>query len=319
MALNCYSEFSAPVLNLVHRGKVRDSYSIDSQRRLIAVTDRISAFDFVLNSRIPMKGSVLNGLSNFWFSKTGHIIGNHYLEQIDPNLTIVRQAVPVKLEMVVRGYLCGSMLRYYNQGKRVFSGISVPDGLTKHFRFEEPIVTPTTKAENDVEISPDEIVAQGILSKEVYEKLEATALSLYKFGRDYLWQRGVILVDTKYEFGFIDGELILIDEIHTPDSSRFWRRADYEKDPERAEQIDKEFLRQWLLANKKNGEIVKDLPGKIIKEVTERYLDIFSLVTGSPPQGAVEEDVPQRIKKNLIKAGLLQENDTFLIDKDLKA
>ncbi|MBI2416816.1 MAG: phosphoribosylaminoimidazolesuccinocarboxamide synthase [Ignavibacteriales bacterium] len=311
--MNYFTSFTTPQIKKIHAGKVRDSFSLDAGRRMIVVTDRISAFDRVLKSPIPMKGAVLNGIANFWFHKTEHIIENHLLEEIDANITIVKQVTPVKIEMIVRGYLTGSMWRYYSKGKREFSGISVPDGLTKNQKFPEPILTPTTKEDSDREITPDDIIAQGLASKEVYETIARTALALYKFGSEYLYGKGIILVDTKYEFGLLNGKVVLIDEIHTPDSSRFWRVEDYKANPDTAEQIDKEFVRQWLISNEKNGEYPQVLPGGIITETTKRYADIYRMVTGEELPVALNENVKARIYHNLVKAGLIKPGYVALV------
>lgn len=312
---NTLTKLSSPELRLIHSGKVRDSYALDNGQRMIFVSDRISAFDRVLATPVPMKGAVLNKITNFWFTKTNRIIANHFIREIDPNLTIVKEVFPIRVEMVVRGYLSGSMWRYYQNGKRSLSGVNVPDGMTKNQKFAEPILTPTTKEDSDREITPAEIVASGLVSEANFEKMRAAALALFNFGTELLAQKGIILVDTKYEFGLDGDEVILIDEIHTPDASRFWRASDYELHPETAEQIDKEFVRLWLIENKiekpagespdgKSGKKVFDyptsLPGNIIKETTRRYLEIHSLITGSTLDEALSNNIEERVTNNLI-------------------
>jgi fusion protein PurCD len=303
--------FATPQLQLLHRGKVRDSYRIDDSTRLIVVSDRLSAFDSVLDTAVPHKGAVLNGLANFWFEKTAHIIPNHVKAMIDANAMLVKEAQPIKVEMVVRNYLTGSMLRGYQSGQRTFSGVTVPDGLTKHQQFPTPIVTPTTKEESDREITPENLVSEGWVSQELYDKMAEKALELFKVGSDLLASQGIILVDTKYEFGLLSGELILIDEIHTPDSSRFWNAADYAKNPEGAEQMDKEYIRQWLIANKKDGAYPRALIPEVTQEAVNRYLDIYQRIVGQPLATADETatggNVANRLVSNLVKAGLMKD------------
>ena len=311
--MSCFRSFTTPQIKLIHKGKVRDSYSLNSNERMIAVTDRVSAFDMVLNTPIPKKGAVLNGIANFWFNKTSSIIENHLIKEIDPNISIVKEVTPVKIEMIVRGYLTGSMWRYYQQGKRNFSGVSVGEGFTKNMKFDKPILTPTTKEDSDREITKEEIIATGLASKELYESIAEVALKLYDFGAKYLHKKGIILVDTKYEFGLLNNKLILIDEIHTPDSSRFWRVSDYQSNPETAEQIDKEFLRQWLIENKTDGQYRKDLPQVIVDETSKRYLEIYELITGHPLQVNAEEEVNARIYRNLVRHSIIKEGFVTLI------
>jgi phosphoribosylaminoimidazole-succinocarboxamide synthase len=308
-----FTNISSPQLNKIHTGKVRDSFRISNTERMIVVTDRISAFDNVLKTPIQYKGAVLNGIANFWFDKTSNIIENHFIRQIDPNITLVRELVPIRVEMVVRGYLTGSMWRYYQEGKRKFSGITVSDGLQKNQKFIEPILTPTTKEDVDREISPEEIISSGLCKKEVYHQIADTALALYNFGAQYLLERGIILVDTKYEFGLLDGKVILMDEIHTPDSSRFWRKVDYEKNPGTAEQIDKEFVRQWLIKNKINGEYPTSLPEDVAAETGKRYLEIFRLVTGSKLVVEADENVTQRMYQNLLKQNIIKDGYVAIV------
>jgi len=278
--MNTIYYFNSPQLKKIHAGKVRDSIRIDDKSRMIVVTDRISAFNKNLINAIPHKGGVLNSLTNFWFAKTKHIIDNHLLEQIDENISIVKEADPIRVEMIVRGYLTGSMWRGYQAGQREFSGVKVPDGLTKNQKFPEPLLTPTTKDKDDTEITEAEIIHRGLVDKDTYQQMKQKALALFDFGSKFLAERGIILVDTKYEFGLIDGKLILIDEIHTPDSSRFWDKSDYEKDPEKAEQIDKEFVRQWMLHNKIDGKVPDALPDDVIAETSKRYKEIYKIITG---------------------------------------
>jgi len=304
--MNCFSGFSSPQLMRTHKGKVRDSYSLGFGQRLIVVTDRISAFDSVLDSLIPAKGAVLNKITNFWFNETKGIIQNHFIKEIDPDISLVHEVIPIKVEMVIRGYLTGSMWRYYCEGKRNFSGVQVPDGLTKNQKFSEPILTPTTKEDSDREITPAEIVASGLTDEQMLQQMMDAARALYKYGSEYLEKKGIILVDTKYEFGIKDGKLMLIDEIHTPDSSRFWEAENYSASPEEAEQIDKEFVRQWLIANKKDGKYPTCLPNEVIVETTKRYIEIFEAVTGEKWAVDLFADVSNRVYANLVRYNLLK-------------
>jgi phosphoribosylaminoimidazole-succinocarboxamide synthase len=304
--INTLEKFESPQLKKIHAGKVRDSIRINEKRRMIVVTDRISAFNKNLkNSAIPSKGGVLNTLTNFWFDQTENIIKNHKIEQIDDNITLVREADPIRVEMIVRAYLTGSMWRGYQSGQREFSGVKVDDGLTYNAKFKSPILTPTTKDDFDTEITEKEIVRLGLVSEETYQKMKDAALKLFAFGSDYLSQRGIILVDTKYEFGICEGELILIDEIHTPDSSRFWNKSDYEKAPEKAEQIDKEFVRQWMLNNKIKGQVPDILPKEIIDETSKRYKDIFKIITGEEYHQS-DEYIKTRMYRQLVSKGIIK-------------
>lgn len=307
MRMNCLLNFATPQIRKIHSGKVRDSLRIDDQTRMIVVTDRLSAFDSVLKTPIPQKGAVLNGLSTFWFEQTKTMLPNHFITQIDPNITLVKEATPIRVEMVVRGYLTGSMWRGYQQGKREFSGVVVPDGMTKNQRFPQPIVTPTTKEKSDRELSPAELVKEGFVERALYDQMESIAQKLFAFGSQLLAEKGIILVDTKYEFGVRDGQLILIDEIHTPDSSRFWRAADYAQTPDAAEQIDKEYVRQWLIAHKQNGQYPDTLPHEVVLETTRRYLEIYRMITGKELAVNTDEPIKARMCRNLVTAGLMKD------------
>ncbi|TGE14754.1 phosphoribosylaminoimidazolesuccinocarboxamide synthase [Hymenobacter elongatus] len=303
--MNTLNHFATPQLELLHRGKVRDSYRAPSGERLIVVTDRLSAFDSVLETPIAHKGAVLNGLAAFWFDKTQHIIPNHVIELLDPNVTLAKEAEPIRVEMIVRNYITGSMLRGYQKGQRTFSGVSVPDGLTKHQQFPAPIVTPTTKEDSDREITPENLVREGWVAAELYEQMRVKSLELFNFASAWMAERGIILVDTKYEFGLLNGELILIDEIHTPDSSRFWSAEHYARNPETAEQMDKEYVRQWLIQNKQDGQYPRALTPEVAQEASRRYLDIFERITGAPlPTGG---DVRARLVGNLVRAGIMKD------------
>ncbi len=311
--MNCLGNFYTPQMKVIHRGKVRDSVRIDEKTRMIVVSDRISSFDSVLNNFIPQKGAVLTGITNFWFEKTKHIIDNHYIKMIDPNISIVKEAQPIKIEVIVRGYLTGSMWRGYKNGKRDFSGVIAPDGLKQNDKFPTPLVTPTTKEDSDRPITPENIVKEGWTTQELYEKMEKISLELFEFGTKYLEELGIILVDTKYEFGLLDGELILIDEMHTPDSSRFWSLEDYKKDSTQVDSIDKEYVRQWLLKNKVDGKLPEVLADEVIEETNRRYLDIHQRITGEKLNYDFNEDIYDRVKRNLIAEGLIKDGYVIII------
>lgn len=299
-----------PQLTTIHRGKVRDSLRVDDATRLLVVSDRLSAFDRVLDTPIPMKGEVLSRLSNWWFGKTVDIVPNHVLWVVDPIGTLVKEVEPIRIEMIVRGYLTGSMGRAYDAGVRTFCGVDVPDGLKPNQRFPQPLVTPTTKEKNDREISPAEIVSEGWTTAERYGQMKDAALRLFGRGSRILAENGLILVDTKYEFGLLGGELVLIDEIHTPDSSRMWDQAAYEQDPLKIEAHDKEYVRAWLRANRRDGEYPTALPDDVVRETTRRYVDIYERVTGEKLEVSTE-DPRVRLARHLHAAGLIR--DGFVV------
>ena len=301
-----------PQLQTLHRGKVRDSLRVDAGSRLLVVSDRLSAFDRVLETAIPMKGEVLSRLSNWWFEKTADLIPNHVLRVVDPVATLVREVVPIRIEMVVRGYLTGSMLRAYDSGVRTFCGVDLPEGLKANQRFPQPLVTPTTKEKNDREISPAEIAAEGWTTAERYARMRDVALRLFERGTRLLAEKGLILVDTKYEFGLLGDQLILIDEIHTPDSSRMWDQAAYGKDPLKVEAHDKEYVRAWLRQNRKNGEYPAALPEDVVRETTRRYVEIYERITGEK-LGVSNEDPRARLARNLHAAGLIKDGFVAIV------
>jgi len=295
-----------PQLKTIHRGKVRDSLRVDAATRLLVVSDRISAFDSVLKTSIPMKGEVLSCISNWWFEQTADIVPNHVIRAIDPAATLVHEVEPIRIEMVVRGYLTGSMGRAYDKGARTFCGADVPDGLTPNARFPEPLVTPTTKEKSDRPITPKEIAEEGWTTAESYEQMKEVSLRLFERGSRLLAEKGLILVDTKYEFGLLDGELILIDEIHTPDSSRMWEQAAYDRDPLTVEAHDKEYVRRWLRENRKDGAYPSVLPDEVVQETTRRYVEIAEQVTGETLRPSAE-DARIRLARNLHREGLIKD------------
>ena len=299
-----------PELGEKYEGKVRDNYT-KGDRRVLIVTDRLSAFDRVI-ATIPFKGQVLNQISQFWFEKTKDIIGSHVIEFPDPNVVVAKQCKPLLVEMVVRGYITGvtttSAWYHYEKGVRNFCGNILPEGLKKNQKLEQPIITPSTKAEHgghDESVSGEEIMKRGILTKAQWDYLAKAVLALYFRGVEICAKQGIILVDTKYELGIApDGEIVLIDEIHTPDSSRFWFADEYEKRLEAGEEqkkIDKEYLREWLAARGFREQVAAPpISGKVRSETARRHIEAYELITGKTflaEVGPAEE----RIKKNLSK------------------
>jgi len=306
------ANLTTPQLRRLHSGKVRESFRVSDHVRMIVVTDRISCFDNVLVTMIPGKGAVLNRLSNFWFNQTKSICDSHFVEEIDPNITLVKEAVPIRVEMVVRGFLTGSAWRKYEKGQRNFSGTTIPDGLTKNQRFATPILTPTTKENSDREITPIQIAASELATKQIYDEMAQISLRLFDFGSKYLAERGIILVDSKYEFGLIGDKIILIDEIHTPDSSRFWRTDDYEKNSESVDSMDKEYVRAWLMENKIGDVFPSTLPRQVVDETRQRYIDIFRRITDKDFT-ITTEDSKTRIYRNLCRAKIIKQGYVALI------
>jgi fusion protein PurCD len=279
---------------------------VSPESRLIVVTDRISAFDRVLETEIPNKGAVLNGLSNYWFEATRDIIENHLVKTVDPSASLVHEAVPLRVEMVVRGYLTGSMWRAYQEGKRVFSGCPMEDGLKAGQRFKEPLLTPTTKEQSDREIAPLEIVATGLTTAAQWDQMCEAARALFARGTSHLADKGILLADTKYEFGVREDRLCLIDEIHTPDSSRLWPIEAYRENPAEVEALDKEYVRSWLRKNRSGDEYPVRLPEAVIVETRTRYLALYERVLGRPLPISDEPPV-SRLLRNLVAAGILRD------------
>jgi len=294
-------------LGKLYRGKVRDNY-IEQDKRIIIATDRLSAFDRVITT-IPFKGQMLNQVSSFWFEKTKDIVRNHIIDIPDPNVAVVHQCNTVPVEVIVRGYLTGSMWRDYNKGKPT-SGITPPKGMRKNQKFDEIIITPSTKAESghDIYLSKEEILKQGMVEKEIYEKMEESALKLFKFGKKFCENNGLILVDTKYEFGLKDGELMVIDEIHTQDSSRFWILETYGEKFEKGDSpdiLDKEIFRSWLMdtypdifPNIKPDEEIPPISEDIKIELAKRYMRSYEKITGLEFKAEIS-DVRSRIYESL--------------------
>ena len=294
-------------VNQYQKGKVRDIYLLEDKRILIT-TDRQSAFDHVLGA-IPLKGQVLNKTAKYWFDQTADIVPNQVLDVPDPNVTVARELDMLPVEIVVRRYLTGStdtsVWTNYNNGVRKFCGVDLPDGMIKNQKFEEAIITPTTKAEDhDESISPQEIVERGLVNADRWAEVEKVALELFARGTELAAQRGLILVDTKYEMGLDpDGNLTVADEIHTPDSSRYWIRDSYEDLHARGEEpesLDKEFLRLWLVDKGISDDNIPELDDEIRTQVSARYIDLFERVTGEPFETEVDDTpILERIEKNI--------------------
>lgn len=291
-------------------GKVRDVYNIDDRLLVMVVSDRISAFDVVLPKGIPYKGQILNLIAAKFLDATADILPNWKISTPDPMVTLGRKCEPLKLEMIVRGYLAGSAWREYEKGARELCGVKLPEGMHENDRFPVPIITPTTKADegHDENISREEILRKGIVSKEDYEKLERYALALFERGTKIASERGLILVDTKYEFGKVGDEIILIDEIHTPDSSRYFYAEGYEERQRKGEkqrQLSKEFVREWLMENGfrgREGERVPEMTAEVVEKISERYMELYEQITGEKFVRSECADVADRIEKNVSKA-----------------
>jgi phosphoribosylaminoimidazole-succinocarboxamide synthase len=304
------TNFNLPGQKGLYVGKVRDVYNIDDKYLVMVVTDRISAFDVVLPKGIPYKGQVLNQIAAKFLDATSDIVPNWKIATPDPMVTIGHRVVPYKVEMVIRGYLTGHAWREYKSGKRSLCGVPLPEGMRENEKFPEPILTPTTKADegHDLDISREEIIAQGLVSKEEYEQLENYTRAVFERGTQIAADKGLILVDTKYEFGKKDGKIYLIDEIHTPDSSRYFYSEGYQERLARGEQqkqLSKEFVRQWLIENHfqgKEGQTMPEMPDTFVSEISERYIELFENITGDEFFRAPLESIQQRIENNIVAA-----------------
>ena len=292
-----------------YTGKVRDVYTLEGDYLVMVATDRISAFDVVLPEGIPYKGQVLNQIASKFLDLTEDIIPNWKIAEVDPMVTIGHCCEPYKVEMVVRGYLAGHAWREYKAGKRTLCGVALPDGLRQNERLPQPIITPTTKAAegHDEDISREEIIARGIVPADEYEQLEKYTLALFKRGTEIAAKRGLILVDTKYEFGRKDGRIMLMDEIHTPDSSRYFYADGYEERLEKGEhqrQLSKEFVREWLMANGfqgQEGQKVPDMTPEVVAGITDRYIELYESITGEKFERTECADVRSRIDENIAR------------------
>lgn len=308
MATLLKTDFHFPAQTAVYHGKVRDVYTINDSTLVMVATDRISAFDVVLPEGIPYKGQVLNQIAAFFLDATRDIVPNWKLATPDPMVTVGQRAEAFPVEMIIRGYLAGSAWREYAAGKREICGVKLPDGMVENQAFPEPIITPTTKAAegHDENISAEEIIARGLVSEENYKTMAEYTMALYRRGVDMAAQKGLLLVDTKYEFGLLDGKVILIDEIHTPDSSRYWYADGYQErlaagEPQR--QLSKEFVRQWLISNGfmgKDGQKVPDMTPEVVNSISERYIELYEHLTGNTFVKAEETDLDARIEKNVL-------------------
>lgn len=291
-------------------GKVRDVYNIADEMLVMVVSDRISAFDVVLPKGIPFKGQILNTIAAKFLDATADIVPNWKISTPDPMVTLGKKCEPLKLEVIVRGYLAGSAWREYQSGMRELCGIKLPEGMKENDKFPTPIITPTTKADegHDENISKEEAIAQGIVSAEDYALLEKYAIALFQRGTEIAAKRGLILVDTKYEFGKIGNEIILIDEIHTPDSSRYFYAEGYEERQAKGEkqrQLSKEFVREWLMENGfqgKEGQKVPEMTEKIVNSISERYMELYEQITGEKFERGDSTNVIERIENNVSKA-----------------
>lgn len=299
--------FQFPKQTKFYRGKVRDVYTIDNKFLVMVASDRISAFDVILPKPIPCKGQVLNQVATHFLNLTKDIVPNWLLATPDANVAIGKMCEPFKVEMVIRGYVTGHAAREYKLGKRMICGVLMPEGMKENDKFPEPIITPTTKAAegHDQDISREEIISSGIVSESDYVQMEKYTRALFKFGTEEANRRGLILVDTKYEFGKADGTIYLIDEIHTPDSSRYFYSEGYEEKQRMGEpqkQLSKEFVREWLIAKNfmgKEGQQIPDMPDEFVQTVTNRYIELFEQITGKKFQADISENPEERIRKHI--------------------
>ena len=302
------TEFNFKGQTKVYHGKVRDVYFIDNKYLVMVASDRISAFDVILPEGIPYKGQVLNQIAALFLDETKDIVPNWKIATPDPMVTVGKLCKPFPVEMIIRGYLTGSSWRTYKSGKREICGVPIPDGMKEHQRFEKPIITPTTKADegHDEDISREEIIRQGLISEEDYKQIEEITYKLFHRGSEIAAKHGLILVDTKYEFGKIGDQIYLMDEIHTPDSSRYFIADQYEECFEKGlpvKQLSKEFVREWLMANGfqgQEGQQVPEMTPEIVNSISERYIELYEKVTGKKFEKADEsDDILKRIEKNI--------------------
>ena len=292
----------------VYHGKVRDVYFIDNKYLVMVASDRISAFDVILPEGIPYKGQVLNQIAALFLDETKDIVPNWKIATPDPMVTVGHLCKPFPVEMIIRGYLTGSSWRTYKSGQRSICGVAIPDGMKEHQRFEKPIITPTTKADegHDEDISREEIIRQGLISEEDYKQIEEITYKLFQRGSEIAAKHGLILVDTKYEFGKIGDQIYLMDEIHTPDSSRYFIADEYEECFEKGlpvKQLSKEFVREWLMANGfqgQEGQQVPEMTPEIVGSISERYIELYEKVTGKKFEKADDsDDILKRIETNI--------------------
>ena len=301
------TNFKFPNQKSYYKGKVREVYNISDEILVMIVSDRISAFDVVLPRGIPYKGQVLNQIASKFLKATSDIVPNWVIDSPDPMVTVGRMCEPFKVEMVIRGYMSGHAWRTYKSGKRELCGVKLPEGMKENDKFPEPIITPTTKASvgHDEDISREEILKQGIVSKEDYEQLEKFTRAVFKRGTEMADKMGFILVDTKYEFGKSNGKIYLIDEIHTPDSSRYFYKegyADRQAKGEAQKQLSKEFVREWLMANGfqgKDGQKIPEMTDEVVKNISERYIELYENILGEKFQRSDASNVLSRVEGNI--------------------
>ena len=302
------TDFNFPGQQSVYHGKVRDVYNINGEKLVMVATDRISAFDVVLPKGIPFKGQMLNQIAAKILDATTDICPNWKTATPDPMVTVGVMCEGFPVEMIVRGYLCGSAWRAYKSGVREICGVKLPEGMKENQKFPEPIITPTTKAEigeHDADISKEEILAKGLATPEEYAILEKYTMALFKRGTEIAAERGLILVDTKYEFGKHNGTIYLMDEIHTPDSSRYFYSEGYEERFAKGEpqkQLSKEFVREWLMDNGfqgKEGQQVPEMTDEIVTSISERYIELYEHITGEKVVKDVTSNIAERIEKNV--------------------
>ncbi|MGB0933078.1 MAG: phosphoribosylaminoimidazolesuccinocarboxamide synthase [Lishizhenia sp.] len=302
------TDYNFPNQTKVYKGKVRDVYTINDDLLVMIASDRISAFDHVLPKGIPFKGQVLNQVATMFLKATEDIVPNWLLATPDPMVAVGLACEPYRVEMVIRGYMSGHAAREYKQGKRVLCGVEMPEGLKENDKFPEPIITPATKADegHDEDISREEIIAQGIIPEEEYLQLEKYTRALFQRGTELAAEKGLILVDTKYEFGKKDGKIFLIDEIHTPDSSRYFYADGYEQRQAKNEpqkQLSKEFVRQWLIENGfqgLEGQTMPVMPDNFVEVVTDRYIELFEKIIGKEFQKEDASNVANRVEQNIL-------------------
>lgn len=301
------TNFQFPGQKSVYKGKVRDVYNISDKYLVMVVSDRISAFDVVLPEGVPYKGQVLNQIAEKFLDATSDIVPNWKIASPDPMVTIGHMCEPFKVEMVIRGYLTGSSWRSYQSGERTLCGLPLAEGMKENQKFPAPMITPTTKADegHDENISKEEIIAQGLVSREDYELLEKYTLALFQRGTEIAAEKGLILVDTKYEFGKKDGKIYLIDEIHTPDSSRYFYAEGYKErfqKNEKQKQLSKEFVREWLMENGfqgQTGQKVPEMTPQVVKGITDRYIELYENITGQTFVKGDGTNVEKRIEDNV--------------------
>ena len=301
------TDFQFPGQKSVYKGKVRDVYDINDEYLVMVVSDRISAFDVILPKGIPYNGPVLNQIASKFLDATSDIVPNWKIATPDPMVTIGHKCEPFKVEMVIRGYLTGSSWRAYKAGERTICGLPLPEGMKENQKFDSPLITPTTKADegHDENISKEEIIAQGLVSREDYEQMEKYTYALFKRGTEIAAEKGLILVDTKYEFGKKNGKIYLIDEIHTPDSSRYFYAEGYEErftKGEKQKQLSKEFVREWLMDNGFQGQAGQQVPEmtpEVVAGITDRYIELFEHITGQKFEKAEGGNILKRIEDNV--------------------